>query len=276
MGPGVKAGMPSWVPSWERKLGRGLRLEEIPKSQFRLDLKSLALEIRALAVGKVVEILEMPEAEAISDLYSLRRILLELHRKWDKSLRLQGLSRAARRAKIREFWTLLDFVFCEERPSQKRKTYNDSSSSSSNVASPPGSGDDSDENEEAGSRFLQPRSALHDFLEHRNSENSHTKPSSLPRSTVIVPEMKRFFLRARHLVVGTELFGYVSEDVLPDWRRGDKLVLIPEYACALTLRPAGKGWKYVYRVALLNFTDQKWKMRKKWFEGAKLEDVTLI
>jgi hypothetical protein len=274
-GPGKMPGIPSWVPGWEGKTSKGFVREETPKSHFKLDVVKGELTLRALPVGSVVAILDMPHEETITDADALRKNLLMMEREIDKVLQEYGLSTTARRMRVQWFRTLLDYVFCREAPPRK-EAQNGLDPIGELVAAWMNSANDS-EDEEVGSRTLKTRTVLHDFLEFRGTENGAQPPASdVSTCSVTVPKMRRFFRRFDYLVVGTELFGYLFEDDMAEWRRGDRLVMLPDCACALGLRADGNGWKYMYRVALLNFSDLGWKQRKKWFDGERLEDVTLV
>jgi len=294
-GPSNIERVPSWVPMWESKkwigesknngapeskfdlLAQGTAMGNIyrkssigicarctamykkkwgaPKSVFDIDVRCTAIRIQnALALGRVITVVEVPTLKEQKDIDVLREALVEVEERILAALKAGGVSRAAARAHIHRFrdyfrlnfwdvdaeivpdsfkWsmTLEDFLQCEGK-SRKRKGQ-----------------------------------------QHRNKISGYqTDDNALSASSVA--KLSSFFGQVSHLVVGSNIVGHIFEDLLPSWRRGDRLYLIPECRWILGLQRSGKGYRYVYRVFV---SDLEWEQRKQLFdEKGTYEDIVLV
>lgn len=225
-----------------------------PKSIFDIAVRGSAIKIRnALALGRVITVVEVPAVQEQKGVDVLRKALVEIETMISAALKATKISHAAARMHIRRFRDYIRVNFW-----------------------------DVDAGKAAGS--FERSMALEEFLKRKGKSRrkgqqggrkaSAHQADSKTASSSSAAKLSNFFRQVSHLMVGSNIVGHVFEDSLPSWQSGDRLFLIPECRWILGLRHTGKGYRYMYRIFISNL---EWEERKKLFdEKAIYEDIVLV
>jgi hypothetical protein len=294
-GPSNIEGVPSWVPMWESKrwigegknqgapesgydiLAQGTAMGKTyhecsisicerctamyekkwgaPKSIFDIDVKCTGIRIRnALALGRVITTMEILPVQENENVDALREAILGVEERILKALRSMDIPHTDARAHIQRFRDFLRLNFWDVDTKE---------------------GSSPSENSTALEDFLQckRKSGKRKGQRRGRKASAHQADPNVSNSSSIA-KLSSFFGYVSYLVVGSDIVGHIFEDLLPSWRCGDRLYLIPECRWVLGLRHSGNGYRYMYRVFV---SDLEWQQRKQLFEGnGTYEDIVLV
>jgi uncharacterized protein YdaT len=295
-GPSNIEGVPSWVPMWQSKkwsgedknhgapeswydiLAQGTTMGNIyhrssidicvrctakyekkwgggPKSLFDIDVRCTEIRIHnALALGRVITVVEVVPVQEKKDTDELREAIREVERRILAALRAKDIPHADAKTHIRRFRDYLRLNFWDADTSK---------------------GTCSSEHSATLEEFLQceKKSKKRKSQRHDRRVSGHQVGSNAPSPSSIA-KISSFFEHIGNIVVGSKIVGHMFEDLLPSWRCGDKLYLIPECRWVLGLRRSDRGYRYMYRVF---FSDLEWQQRKQLFDGNGIyENIVLV
>lgn len=226
-----------------------------PKSVFDIDVRCNKIRIRdALALGRVITMVEVPSVQENKDQNVLRGAIDEVEKRILAALKSMSIPYADAKTHIRRFRDYLRLNFWD-------------------VEREDGSG--SFKHSMTLEGFLQwGRSSRKRKSQRRGRKvSAHQADPKVPSSSSTA-KLSSFFENVSCLVVGSEIVGHIFEDSLPSWRCGDRLYLIPECRWVLGLRHSGNGSRYMYRVFV---SDLEWQQRKQLFDGKGIyENIVLI
>lgn len=227
-----------------------------PKSVFDIDVRCTEIRIRdALALGRVMTVVEVHPVQGESNIDVLRKAILELEQRILAALKAVSIPHTDARTHIQRFRDFLRLNFW-----------------------------DVDAGE--GSSSSEPRTTLEDFLQSKR-KSSKRKDQRRGRkvsgqraadpilsSSPSLAKLSSFFGYVSHLVIGSNIVGHIFEDSLPSWQRDDRLYLIPECRWVLGLRRSGIGYQYMYRVFI---SDLGWQQRREMFnERGIYKNIVLV